>query len=212
MAAVFRLWLLLCPTLHGEGRHMDQTHEHLKRLMEAAYSRRVTLIAYFAPSGAEKIVREIEPYSIIGAGQATMLKAFQLAPKPGWRLFNVKFIADVRATDKTFELRRSRVLRTGDEVKHIAPMEAKDIEQQEYERLVQTTIIDLEVTPEESANLSAARERLGLSVEEVRGVHYRIFSDCLLAVTQDRIVTDEERTLLIDLNHALQACGAGLIQ
>jgi predicted DNA-binding transcriptional regulator YafY len=183
-----------------------------KELLAAAYEKRVLGIMYCPPTGSDHHVREIEPYSVIEIGGSSMLKAYQLRPTPGWRLFNIALIESVADTGYSFEPRRSIVMRSNGEVRHIAPAESRDYEQLEYEKMLHRVIIDLHVDPVEVRELASLRERLGLTAEEVRGVHYRLFSDCLASMTQDRLVSTEERQMLIDLNRCLQECGAGLIQ
>jgi predicted DNA-binding transcriptional regulator YafY len=193
---------------------MIRTAENLKsQLLAATYERRILKITYCAPgSAAEAPVREIEPYSIIEINGASMLKAWQLQPTSGWRLFNIALIESIVDTGMTFERRRSFVMHSDGNVRHIAPVESRDYEQLEYERMLHRAIIDLHVDPVEVRELAQARQRLGLTAEEVRGVHYRVFSDCLAAMTQDRLISDEERQMLIELNRCLHDCGAGLIQ
>jgi predicted DNA-binding transcriptional regulator YafY len=188
------------------------SHDLIQQIIAAAYAKQILQITYFDPSGKTECIREIEPYSVIEIAGATMLKAYQLQPTTGWRLFNTDLLGTVRETARMFQPRRSIVLSSNGDLKHIAPVEARDYEQQEYEKLLQAAIIDLRVEPDEVRKLAEFRTRYGLTAEEVRGVHYKVFSDCLAAVTKDRIVSDEERQMLIELNACLRDCGAGLIQ
>ncbi len=186
--------------------------ELLKDLIAAAYARLVVQITYYSPSRKTEVLREVEPYSIIDVDGVQMLKCYQLRPETGWRLFNSALIGTAKVTSKHFQPQRPIVIRVDGSEKHVAPAESRDYEQLEYEKLLQSVIIDLHVDADEVRLLAECRRRYGLSAEEIRGVHYKIFSDCLSAVTKDRIVTDEERQMLIDLNACLRECGAALIQ
>jgi len=188
------------------------TKDILKTLIAASYAKKILEITYFEPAGKAELIREIEPYSVIEIEDSVMLKAYQLSQPPGWRLFNTALIDTICETGQTFQPRRPAVTSSDGDVKHIAPVESHDYEQQEYEKLLQEIIIDLHVEPDDVRKLTEFRKEYGLTPEEVRGVHYRVFSDCLAAVTKDRIVSDEERQMLIELNACLRECGAGLIQ
>jgi predicted DNA-binding transcriptional regulator YafY len=181
------------------------------QLIRAAYEKHVLQITYVTPTPSEKF-RTIEPYSLTQHDGTTMLRAYQLAPSEGWRLFNVSLIQTVHETEQIFMPRRPAMIQIGGETKHLGLAQSLDEEQLEYEKLVLNSIVDMNITKEEKEALAKFRRDYGLTWEEVRGVHYKIFADFLYAVTRDRLVTDEERTLLIDLNRCLQACGAGLIQ
>jgi len=184
--------------------------EILFSLIAATYRRQVVEITYYPPTPSA-IMRRIEPYSIIDVGSGRMLKAYQIAPNPGWRLFNTALIGTLRETGETFDSRRPLVMDSGGERKHIAPVERQNAEQVEYANLLQGCIVDMTIDPEEARKLAQFRKEYGLSPEEVRGVHFKVLADCLTAVTQDCIVFDEENQLLIDLNKCLQKCGAGLM-
>jgi len=184
----------------------------IETIIKAAYARHMLDLSYCSFSHGIGKSRLIEPYCITETSGSTMLRAYQLLPEKGWRFFNTAMIADVRDTESTFEPRRPSVIRAGGEVKHIGPAESRDQEQIEYEKLLQGAIIDMQVDETEVAMLAKFRAEFGLTDEEVRGVHYKIFADCLHAVTQDKLVTEEGRKLLIDLNNCLHTCGAGLIE
>lgn len=184
----------------------------LKTIIKAAYDKRILELTYCSFSKGLSKVRLIEPYCVTETSRATMLRAFQLAPESGWRFFNTAMIVSAHDTGKSFEPRRPQFIGVGEDQKHIGPVESKDLEQLEYEKMLLEAIADLQVDEQEIKKLSKFRSDYGLTAQEIRGVHYRVFADCLNAVTQDKLVSDEGRKLLIDLNHCLHACGAGLIE
>lgn len=190
-----------------------ENHKKLiQTIIKAAYEKRLLELRYCSFSKGAGKTRLVEPYCITETNGATMLRAYQTAAEPGWRFFNTAMIVDVRDTGQAFESRRPAVILVGDEKKHIGPVESKDVEQIEYEKLLLGAIADLQVDDTEIKKLAKFREEYGLTAQEIRGVHYKVFADCLNAVTKDKLVSDEGRKLLIDLNHCLHACGAGLIE
>jgi hypothetical protein len=84
-------------------------------------------------------------------------------------------------------------------------------EQDEYKHLVLEAMADLKITDAELATLNAARERLGLSDDEVRGVLYKVLADFLETITTEGLVTKDEVSLLKELNGCLHRIGAGRI-
>jgi hypothetical protein len=50
-----------------------------------------------------------------------------------------------------------------------------------------------------------------MSPEEVRGVHYQVFADCLAACIQDQVISAEETALLRELDRCLKVCGCGVL-
>jgi hypothetical protein len=104
------------------------------------------------------------------------------------------------------------MIRTGTDVKHISPVESEDREAREYEKLVLGALADMKIDADDKQQLSSFRAKFGLTLDEIRGVHYRIFCDCLNSITADRLVTEDERRTLLELNSCLHECGAGMIE
>ncbi len=77
----------------------------------------------------------------------------------------------------------------------------------EYWDALTTAVADLEVTAAEEQELASRRARLGLTAEEVRGLHGRVFSAALAAALEDSIVTDEEWVRLRLLHSCLARLG-----
>lgn len=185
----------------------------LKTILDAVYSKRVLKIRYYSSAPTADKPRLVEPYSVTETKTGAMVRFFQLDPHPGWRLFNLKLILSVEDTGKSFVPRKPMAQpATGHSAGHqFAAAQVVNKEQEEYKHLVFEAMADLKVTQEELAALNAARERLGLSDDEVRGVLYKVLADFLETITTEGLVTKDEVELLKELNGCLHQIGAGRI-
>ena len=183
----------------------------LKNILNAIYQKKVMKLVYYAAVKENEKERLVEPYSITETRRGTMVRLFQVAPVPGWRLFNLKLILSAEETEQLFTPRRPTA-EPADGATHLfPPVQEENQEQAEYQRLVLEVIADMQVTDEEMKSLVAARQRLGLSDDEVRGVLYKVLADFLETMTADGLVTHDEMALLKELNTCLHRIGEGRI-
>jgi DNA polymerase-3 subunit epsilon len=77
----------------------------------------------------------------------------------------------------------------------------------EYWDAITAAVADLEITPEEIADLAARRLRLGLTTDELRAVHGRVFAAMLTQAIEDTAVTDAEWLQLKRLHGCLGQLG-----
>lgn len=185
----------------------------LKTILDAVYGKRVLKLRYYSSAPTADKPRLVEPYSVTETTSGAMVRFYQLDPHPGWRLFNIKLILNVEETGKSFVPRRpvsqaAPGLAPGHQ---FAAAQVVNKEQEEFKHLVLEAMADLKVTSEELVKLNTARERLGLSDDEVRGVLYKVLADFLETITTEGIVTKDEVALLKELNGCLHQIGAGRI-
>lgn len=76
-----------------------------------------------------------------------------------------------------------------------------------YWEALKAVLCDLEVTDEEIAYLSEKREELGLTTQELRGLHARAFADMILRCVEDRSLDDTECQSLRTLHDCLSRLG-----
>ncbi|MBI3832097.1 MAG: WYL domain-containing protein [Planctomycetes bacterium] len=184
----------------------------LKTIMDAVYGKHVLKIRYYSSAPTADKPRLVEPYSVTETKTGAMVRFFQLDPHPGWRLFNLKLILNVEDTGKSFVPRKPTSQTGAHAAGHpFAAAQVVNKEQDEYKHLVLEAMADLQITDAELATLNAARERLGLSDDEVRGVLYKVMADFLETITTEGLVTKDEVSLLKELNGCLHQIGAGRI-
>lgn len=183
----------------------------LKQVLEATYEHKLLKLQYFTSEGKDGPVREIEPYAVIETKSGVMIRAYQRAPIPGWRFFHLDQIVSLTGSTETFKPRRGATIRAGGQEHNVKPVESENEEQAEYRRRVLEAVADLKVAKNEAAALQKYRDQYGLTKDEIRAVHYKIFSDCLDTIVQDDLISDEEIALLNELNACLKACGAGIL-
>lgn len=195
--------------------YSDTEKATLKTIMDAIYGKRVLKLRYYASTPANDKLRLVEPYSVTETKDGAMVRFYQLEPHAGWRLFNLKLIVSLEDAGTTFLPRlaapKSVPVAGQTQIHRFSAAQKVNKEQEEYKNLVHEVVADLKVTAEEVARVNAARERLGLSDDEVRGVLYKILADFLETITTEGIVTKDEVLLMKDLLHCLQQIGSGRI-
>jgi len=72
---------------------------------------------------------------------------------------------------------------------------------------LKAVLFDLNVTDEEVASLAKQKERLGLTLEEVRAVHARAFVNALSRCVEDKLLDDTECNILHRLHRCLRRLG-----
>jgi hypothetical protein len=77
----------------------------------------------------------------------------------------------------------------------------------EYWEAVKAVLSDLEISPEEQECLSKKRDGLGLTTQETRAVHARVFADVLRACADDQVITDNEIKTISLLHQCLGQLG-----
>ncbi len=190
---------------------MDKTEsEKLELILKAIYTRRCLRLKYFTSLPGAERMRLVEPHSISAMEQGAMARVYQREPSFGWRFFRVDLIGELEATELPFEYRIPIFNVEGRP--HQQAVRARNEDAEAYARKVHAVLADLEVSPDEANALRDFQSRHGLSADEVRGVHYGIFSDCLQTAVQDGILSTEEVAALRDLNRCLHACGAGVLE
>ena len=191
--------------------YSDKEKLVLKNILNAIYHKKVVKLVYYAAVKENEKIRLVEPYSITETRRGTMVRLFQVDPVPGWRLFNLKLILSAEETEQAFTPRRPTSQVGGEQEHEFPAVQEENREQGEYQRMVLEAIADMQVTEEEVRNLAAARERLGLSDDEVRGVLYKVLADFLETMSADGMVSREEVQLLKELNQCLHKIGEGRI-
>ncbi|MCZ7647711.1 MAG: WYL domain-containing protein [Planctomycetota bacterium] len=183
----------------------------LKTILKAAYNRTTLKLSYYSALAGEERVRLVEPYAVTETPAGVMVKAYQLDPDPGWRFFHLGLITKVADASETFTPRRPVAVRVGDESRKLGVAETANEAQEAYRKRVLEVLADMQVTREEVEALRKFRKEYGLSEDEVRGVHYRIFAECLQTLVADGVVTRDEQHLATSLHQALKACGCGVV-
>ena len=181
----------------------------LKTILKAIYDRHTLDLEYLAPRDGAVLARVVEPYAVAENDGSAMLRAFQLEPQAGWRFFDLRLISAVRDAGRPFAPRRILTIQAGETQERTGPVVGKNRERAEYKRRVLEVIADLEVSPDELKGLMAFRGKLGITPDEVRGVHFRVLNECLSTLVQDELITEEEVTLLGELSRCLNACLTG---
>jgi DNA polymerase III subunit epsilon len=76
-----------------------------------------------------------------------------------------------------------------------------------YWDALKTVIADLNVTDEEAVYVKSERERLGLSIDQVRSLHARVYASVIQQFTSDHQLDDTEARRLRRLNECLSRLG-----
>ena len=76
-----------------------------------------------------------------------------------------------------------------------------------YWDALKTVIADLDVTDEEAAEVASERERLGLSAEQVRSMHARVYASVIQQFSADKRIDDREARQLRRLHRCLSTLG-----
>jgi DNA polymerase III, alpha subunit (gram-positive type) len=88
-----------------------------------------------------------------------------------------------------------------------APVDAERLALAAYWDALKTVVADLDVTDEEAAEVASERERLGLSTEQVRSLHARIYASVIQQFAADRRIDDREARQLRRLQQCLSRLG-----
>lgn len=198
--------------------------------LEMAGSLQSTLELYYKKAPDEDpIEREVEPYYFTDGREDVLLRAYQRRPEEGWRFFMLHRIHRLRVTGNSFWPRARVELQSGEMfggrarmLGAVDPDYGQEIEVKvygekgkairAYRRKVASALADMSISLEESAELSEFRLKNGLDDQITRGVHYKLFAQCLNGIVRDGVVTNEELTEAKQLNELLKMCGMGILE
>lgn len=178
----------------------------LSELQDAGQAPHTLVIAYQKSDGGTT-ERLIEPY-VLKREHEYLLRAYQLEPEEGWRFFVLNRIVAVRR-GQPFKPRAAISLDLNPREKPGAAATADHVAQ--YRELVLEVLADMRTDGVEAQALAAFREANGIAPEQMRGVHYSVFADCLKEVVQDGLVSESEQRQLAAVNECLRAIGAGIL-
>ena len=171
-------------------------------------------IKYDKEDGRAASTRVIEPRSMAEGPSGLLIRTVQVRPKRGVRMFMVRRIVDVEETAEPLVSPNNQFC--DGEVVMTGSSSAKDGGQAsafdapwfiEYADTVREAIDDYQVEGWELDRIERLKERLGLTLGQVRAVHAYIFAECLLAYAIDGDFDANEEEQLEQIADCLDELG-----
>jgi hypothetical protein len=177
-------------------------------ILSAMNIRHTLKVRYAKPGQKERLLRTIEPYSLIKWRGARLLWAYQVKPFKGWRLFPAAQLSSA-SMGRRFKPRRDLKNYT---FSVQGKARSKNDVLDAYHDLILNVMTDSTVTDSEAAAICDFRKEHKISHAAARGIHYSIFSKFLLMAIADGNVEQDEIDFLNGVNECLRHCGAGILE
>jgi len=161
-------------------------------------------IKYDKEDGRAASVRLIEPKSMVEGASGLLIRSVQIEPKRGVRHFMVRRIIDVQPTDVPLRTTNNQfcageVIMTGWSSPNAGEQSGSAVGAVwfvEYANAVREAIDDYQLEDWELGRIKELRNRLNLSLGQLRAVHAYIFAECLTSYAIDGdLDADEEEQI-----------------
>lgn len=188
---------------------MHTMHDEIIARCRAAARGGLTLRLVYQQPGREDWDCHVEPYAIKGGltDDDTILQAWQLAPKVGWRFFKIARIRSIRPAEP-FEPRLRSL--GGQELPYLEPRQYAEWTEPvyQYRSKLMECLADLEISPEEQAELEAFRKAHNITPAQRRGVHFSLLCECMEMLLADGLIDDQEVRQISQLQDCLKRATA----
>ena len=181
------------------------------QLADLARKQRVAIIGYRKPRDKQPSHRWVEPYKLLEAEDALVVRCWQLrsdAPdsRDGWRHFRADRISSVEDSGSPFKPRTHITIDTGELHEMTKPPRRQYAgPQQEYAAYVIQIIMDGILTETEYSN--ALKQQKNMSETQIRAAHAAAYSAFLTALIVDGEISDREQMYIRDVRNALEKLG-----